>query len=86
MDLGETRGGQPVYTYKDSQGSHIESMIPFNSDIKFNLNIRDMNPSVKSATTKKDNITVYMKGAPERILTRCTKILIDGVEEDFDED
>lgn len=54
--------------------------IPFNSDIKFNLNIRNMCPKMKNPTTKKDNITVYMKGAPERILSRCTKILIDGVE------
>ncbi len=27
-----------------------------------------------------------MKGAPERILSRCSKILIDGNEVDFDDD
>jgi len=27
-----------------------------------------------------------MKGAPERILRRCSKILVDGVEKPFDED
>jgi sodium/potassium-transporting ATPase subunit alpha len=26
-----------------------------------------------------------MKGAPERILTRCSKILINGREEEFDQ-
>jgi sodium/potassium-transporting ATPase subunit alpha len=26
-----------------------------------------------------------MKGAPERVLGRCTKILVDGVEEPLDE-
>jgi magnesium-transporting ATPase (P-type) len=28
---------------------------------------------------------VVMKGAPERILSRCSKILIKGEERDFDE-
>lgn len=28
---------------------------------------------------------VIMKGAPERILSRCTKILINGEERDYDE-
>lgn len=28
---------------------------------------------------------VVMKGAPERILNRCSKILINGVEKDFDD-
>jgi len=27
---------------------------------------------------------VVMKGAPERILSRCSKILINGEERDFD--
>jgi magnesium-transporting ATPase (P-type) len=43
-------------------------MIPFSSDIKFNLFVREMG----------GQHCVYMKGAPERILTRCSKILIDG--------
>ena len=29
------------------------------------------------------NLCVFMKGAPERILNRCSKILIDGEEVDF---
>lgn len=29
------------------------------------------------------NLTVFMKGAPERILTRCSKILINGEEVEF---
>jgi sodium/potassium-transporting ATPase subunit alpha len=60
-------------------------MIPFSSDIKFNLIIRDMNPSVKNPTTKEDNMCVFMKGAPERVLGRCTKILVNGKDEDLDE-
>lgn len=31
----------------------------------------------------KKGFRVIMKGAPERILSRCDKILIKGVEEDF---
>jgi len=31
-----------------------------------------------------DDLVVVMKGAPERILSRCKKILINGEEQDFD--
>jgi len=48
--------------------------------------IRDMNTSVKSHTEKKDGLVVFMKGAPERILSRCSKILVKGEERDFDDD
>jgi sodium/potassium-transporting ATPase subunit alpha len=63
-----------------------EAVIPFNSDIKFNLQIRDLNPGVKNPSKHNDKLVVYMKGAPERILSRCSKILINGKEEDYDED
>jgi len=86
MDLDETRKKYPTYKYeKDSK--EIECLIPFSSDIKFNLFIRDMNTEVKdSAANIDDNLCVYMKGAPERILSRCSKILIEGQEVDFTED
>lgn len=32
------------------------------------------------------NLTVYMKGAPERILKRCSRVLVNGEEVDFDAD
>jgi len=51
-------------------------MIPFNSAIKFNLIIRDMNPSVKEPTETKDNLTIFLKGAPEKVLKRVSKIMI----------
>jgi magnesium-transporting ATPase (P-type) len=60
-------------------------MIPFSSDIKFNLIIRDMNPSIKNPTMKENNMCVFMKGAPERVLGRCTKILVNGKDEELDE-
>lgn len=43
MDLDETRGKYPTYTYM-KDGKEIQCLIPFSSDIKFNLFIRDMNP------------------------------------------
>jgi len=63
-------------------------MIPFNSAIKFNLLIRDM--SEGKERTKTNNINVFLKGAPEKVLRRCTKMLIkntdgDIVEVDYDE-
>lgn len=60
------------------------SMIPFSSDIKFNLIIRDINPAEKKPANKENNICVFMKGAPERVINRCTKILVNGVEENLD--
>lgn len=45
--------------------------------------IRDMNKDLKNPAKKEDGLCVYMKGAPERILSRCSKILIDGEEKPF---
>jgi len=45
-----------------------------------------MNPEVKNPTSIDDNLSVYMKGAPERILSRCSRILVEGVEVEFTEE
>ena len=82
MDLDETRAKYPTYMY-DKDGKDIECLIPFSSDIKFNLFIRNMNPSESNPSDIEDNLCVYMKGAPERILNRCSKILIQGEEVEF---
>jgi magnesium-transporting ATPase (P-type) len=37
-----------------------------------------MNTAVPQAKTKEDNLCVFIKGAPDRIWTRCTTILVDG--------
>ena len=63
----------------------VEALIPFSSEIKFNMFVRDMNVSDRNPTTKKDNFTLYMKGAPERILSRCSKILINGEEVPYED-
>jgi len=86
MDLNETRSSNPVYTFKDNSGKDQECLIPFSSDIKFNLFIRDVNLKATKAECENNidnNLCVFMKGAPERILNRCSKILIEGKEFDF---
>lgn len=40
--------------------------------------------SNRNPTTKEDNLMVVLKGAPERVLNRCSKILIRGEEREFD--
>ena len=41
-DIEEERAKYPIFSYKTVEKS-CECMIPFSSEIKFNLNIRDMN-------------------------------------------
>lgn len=83
MDLDETRGAYPVFSYTEKNtGTPIDCAIPFSSEIKFNLFIRDMS---KDRSDDNKDLMVVMKGAPERILSRCSKILIDGKEIDFDQ-
>lgn len=52
--------------------------IKFSSDIKFNLMIRDMAPGNKNPKNAEENLTVFLKGAPDRVHTRCTTILEKG--------
>ena len=85
MDLDETRGKYPTHSYS-LNGKDTECLIPFSSDIKFNCFIRDMNKEVKEPTNIDDNLCIFLKGAPERVLTRCSKILIEGKEVDFTEE
>jgi sodium/potassium-transporting ATPase subunit alpha len=86
MDLNDTRGQFPTHTYKNAAGKETQCLIPFSSDIKFNCFIRDMNTEVKNPTTADDNLCVFLKGAPERVLKRCSKILVNGQEVDFTEE
>ena len=61
------------------------AMIPFSSEIKFNLIIRDMNTKLRQADVPADNICVYIKGAPDKVLLRCSKVLVRGEELPYDE-
>jgi magnesium-transporting ATPase (P-type) len=40
-----------------------------------------MNTAVKQPSTANDNIYVFLKGAPERVVNRCSTMLIDGDKE-----
>ena len=78
MDLDKTRAEHPTHVFKNEAGKDTECVIPFSSDIKFNAFIRDMS---KSGTASPDSdLSLFLKGAPERILNRCSKILINGEE------
>ena len=75
MDLNETRNACPTFVYQHNALSlskkEVVCKIPFSSDIKFNCFIRKKTANQHS---------LYLKGAPERVLTRCTKILINNKE------
>jgi len=77
LDLEAARRGFPTHSYVPPGGTNgVDCAIPFSSDQKFNLFIRNMAKDGK-------HLRVYLKGAPERVITRCSKILVDGKEEDF---
>jgi sodium/potassium-transporting ATPase subunit alpha len=54
----------------EKDGNKVDCVIPFSSEIKFNLSIRQ-NPD-------DGNLILFMKGAPERIINRCSDIMING--------
>jgi len=85
LDLNETRGKFPTHKYISDAGKETECLIPFSSDIKFNCFIRDMNPAEKNPVDADNNLCVFLKGAPERILNRCSRILVNGEEVPFTE-
>lgn len=62
------------------EGEKNKALIPFSSEIKFNMIIRDMNEKIREPTNAQDNISVFLKGAPEKVICRCSKILVKGEE------
>jgi len=72
------RASHPVLMDR-TQDPPEQYKIDFSSDIKFNLLIRDMNRSVADATDIEDNVCVFLKGAPDRVITRCDKYMIHGL-------
>jgi len=79
QDLDQTRAKYPTHKYTSTAGKETECLIPFSSDIKFNAFIRD-------TSADGGNLDVFLKGAPERVLNRCTKILLNGEEVEFTEE
>ena len=78
MNLDSTRKRGPTHVYTENN-KPTECLIPFSSDIKFNLFIRDLRADG-------EGLCIYMKGAPERILTRCSRLLVGGEEIPFTEE
>jgi len=70
------RAENPVL--KNKEGNMDPYEIKFSSDIKFNLMIRDMAPGNQKPTDAEDNLTVFLKGAPDRVHVRCTNIRENG--------
>lgn len=60
-------------------------MIPFSSEIKFNMILRDMNTAERKPTKAEDNLTIYLKGAPDKVWCRCSKIRVNGEDVDFND-
>jgi sodium/potassium-transporting ATPase subunit alpha len=75
-----------VHVFKTAAGKDTEAKIPFNSEWKFNLFIRDMCPGNMNPANADENLCLFMKGAPERMIARCSKILINGKEVPFTDD
>lgn len=67
------RNDNPVL--KNAAGDNNPYEIKFSSDIKFNLMVRDMAPANQNPTNAADNLCVFLKGAPDRVHTRCSKII-----------
>jgi len=85
IGLEKERSLYPTFSYTVGDNKQVEALIPFSSEIKFNMFVRDMNQREKNPKTPKDGLCLFMKGAPERILNRCSKILVNGVERPFDD-
>lgn len=88
-DIIPYRENYPVHSYMktDENGKHetVKCNIPFSSNIKFNLMIRDMKNNAEAKNEKEKHLFLVMKGAPERVIGRCGKILMaDGTEDNFE--
>ena len=68
-----------IIEYRNQRKKVVE--IPFNSTNKYQVSVHEC-----SNENDVDKHLLVMKGAPERILERCNKILIDGKELDMDDE
>ena len=60
------------------KGKDGDFLIPFSSSIKFNAIIRDLNKKDRAPADAANNMALFLKGAPERVINRCQTILVDG--------
>jgi hypothetical protein len=52
-DINETRHKFPTFSYMAADGNQTEALIPFSSEIKFNMFIRDMDSNNKEPNNAK---------------------------------
>ncbi|KAJ5069892.1 sodium/potassium-transporting atpase subunit alpha [Anaeramoeba ignava] len=70
----------PIFDTENVRESHPQiKELPFNSTNKFMLTIHQISPD-------SDHTIIMMKGAPERIISRCSTIMIGGKEEELTEE
>ena len=48
VGLEKYRAKYPVFSYSVGDNKSVETLIPFSSEIKFNMFVRDMNKDVKN--------------------------------------
>lgn len=79
-----------VISYRKRHPKKCE--IPFNSTNKYQVSIHELHSNedgsegtVENEKEKDFHHVIVMKGAPERILDRCSTILIDGEEKELDD-
>ena len=82
--LENVRDEYPTFMVTQDDGKQIEALIPFSSEIKFAAYIRDMNKNDRKPKDKKNNLMILMKGAPDQIINKCSKMLINGEEKPLD--
>ena len=70
-----SKGNVTEYRAKNKKVAEI----PFNSSNKFQVSIHEVDEE------NEKRYLLVMKGAPERILERCSTIMVDGVEYDLDQ-
>ena len=75
--INDVRNKYPIVNV-DTNFGRIPAIIPFSGAWKFSIIMRDLNKDIRIADDKKDNICIYIKGAPEKLLHSCTKILVKG--------
>lgn len=72
---GGIEGVRVAHPVVMSQAGEVQ--IPFSSKIKFNMMVRDNDPSKTNPANEKENMTLYLKGAPERVINRCSTLLMN---------
>ena len=83
----DTRAKFPLYFYEknvDGKTERISCEIPFNSTNKYHVMIRDMAANVDEAPERRNKMIIF-KGAPEKVWSRCSRILVKGEAKEIDD-